>query len=104
MEMIIVNDIQQYLNPKIFKNGPWLHIATVQTPPMNVGGKVIPSREFVCFKHVPSDKVYIEKLELTSNLVFEKIKDENLFNDIKNLLVEKGLLTFGVGKDFKFAK
>lgn len=104
MEMLIINDIQQYLNTKIFKNGPWLHIATVKTSIYSIGNKTYPEREYICFKHVPSDKVYIEKIDLTTGLVFEKIEDNQLFDDIKNLLIEKGLLTFGVGKDFKFAK
>lgn len=104
MEMIVVNDVQQYLDSKIFKNGPWLHLATVMTPVANVGGKVIPQREYVCFKHIPSDKVYIELLDLSSPTVFKKIESESMFNDIKNFLQDKGLLSIGVGEEFKFAK
>lgn len=102
--MIIVNDVQQYLNPSIFKNGPWLHIATVKTPPMNVGGRNVEEREYVCFKHVPTDKVYIELLDMTHPTFFKQIEDKNMFEDIQKFLQEKGYLGFGVGKEFKFAK
>lgn len=104
MEMVLVNDVQQYLRQDIFKNGPWLHLATVMTPVANLGGKIVPQREYICFKHVPSNQVYIEILDMTSPTIFNKIESESMFNDIKDFLTEKGILSIGIGEEFKFAK
>ena len=104
MQMMIINDVQQHLPAHIFKNGPWLHLATVMTPVTNVAGRTIPQREFICFKHVPSNQVYIELLDLTSPTVFQKIESPSMFEDIKNFLTDKGILSIGVGEEFKFAK
>jgi hypothetical protein len=91
---IVINDTQQILNPKIFQNGPWMHIASV----------VRGLREYMCFKHVPTDAVYIEEVDPTIPTLFKKIKSDNEFNDLRDFLKEKGLLSFGVNREFKVAK
>ena len=42
--------VDKRLNPNIFSGGPWLHLATVKTPIKNIRGKVIPEKEYICFK------------------------------------------------------
>lgn len=91
---ILVNDTQQVLNPKVFQNGPWLHIASV----------VRGLKEYMCFKHIPTDAVYIEEVDPTEPTLFKKIKSENEFNDLQDFLRDKGLLSIGVNREFKVAK
>lgn len=91
---IIVNDIQQQFPTNIFGGGPWLHIATV----------VRGFKEYCCFKHMPSDVVYIEEVDSTSPTLFKKIKDENEWNDLRCFLEQRGILAYGVNKEIKVAK
>lgn len=93
-KFIIVNDIQQVLPQKIFGGGPWLHIATV----------VRGFKEYCCFKHIPSDKVYIEEVDPHSPTLFKQIKDMNEWNDLRQHLEQKGILAYGVDKEIKIAK
>tara|TARA_Y100001963_G_C6747110_1_gene432182 strand:- start:24 stop:326 length:303 start_codon:yes stop_codon:yes gene_type:complete len=93
-KFIILNDTQQILNSRVFGGGPWLHIATV----------VRGLKEYMCFKHTPTDKVYIEEIDGKSPNLFKQISSQSEFDDIKNFLLEKGLLTFGIDKEFKVAK
>lgn len=93
-DFIIVNDVQQVFPPKVFRNGPWLHIATV----------VRGFKEYCCFKHVPSDKVYIEEVDPTSQTLFKQIADHNEWNDLRSFLEQKGILAYAVNKEMKIAK
>ena len=93
-KFLIVNDIQQMLPPKIFGGGPWLHIATI----------VRGFKEYCCFKHMPTDKIYIEEVDSSSPTLFKQIKDKNEWNDLYGFLQQKGILAFVKGKEIKIAK
>ena len=93
-KFIVVNDVIQPLPSAIFGNGPWLHIATV----------VRGFHEYCCFKHMKTDKIYIERVDPTSPTLFVQIKDQSEWNDIRMFLQQKGILAFGVGKEIKVAK
>ena len=93
-KFILMNDTQQVLNRKIFGGGPWLHIATV----------VRGFKEYMCFKHIPTDIVYIEELDSKEPGLFKKIESDSEFNDLKDFLMSNGLLTLGLDKEFKIAK
>lgn len=103
-EFMIINDVQQNLNTKIFKNGPWLHLATVTTPSKSFGATFSPFKEYICFKHVSTNKIYIEELDFSSPGILKQIKDDSLFNDLAQFLTQKGILSFGINKEFKVAK
>ena len=103
-DFLIINDVQQYLNPRIFGGGPWVHLATVKTPIRNIGGQIVPEKEYVCFKHKKNSKVYIEELDVTSPSIFKKIEDSNLWQDLCEFLTQKGILAFVTNKEYKIAK
>jgi len=105
MEFFLINDVQQYLNRKIFGGGPWLHLATIKTPPAMLGsGTTVSEKEYICLKNMQNNKIYIEQLDLYHPTVLKKIKDDNLWNDLAEFLTQKGILSFGVNKEFKIAK
>jgi len=93
-KFILVNDVIQPLPPKIFGGGPWLHIATV----------VRGFKEYCCFKHVPTDKVYIEEVDSSSPTLFKLIADKNEWKDLYGFLQQKGILAIVAGKEIKIAK
>jgi len=93
-KFILVNDIRQQLPPSIFKGGPWLHLATV----------VRGFKEYCCFQHIPSSKVYIEEIDSSSPSLFKQIKDENEFQDLRRFLEQKAILAFAKNKEIKVAK
>lgn len=103
-EFLITNDVQQFLDPNIFGGGPWMHLATITTPIKNINGHVIPSKEYICFKHYKTNKLYIEEVDLTSPALFKKIKDDSLWKDLAQFLTEKGYLAFVKNKEYKFVK
>lgn len=81
-EFIVVNDIRQRLNPKIFGGGPWIHLATV----------IRGLKEYLCFKHdSPEGGTYIEEFDSSIGR-FKQIKDQNEWNDLYQFLWRKGLL------------
>ena len=100
-EFLIVNDVQQFLDPKIFGGGPWMHLATVTTPIRNINGQVLPAREYMCFKHHKTNKLYIEEVDITSPVIFKKIKDNQLWKDLAQFLSEKGYLALVKNKEYK---
>ncbi len=103
-EFLIINDVQQFLNPKIFGGGPWLHLATVKTPIRNLGGQIIPEKEYIAFKNITNDKIYIEEVDVTSKGVLKMIKDNSLWNDLAAFLTAKGILAFVANKEYKIIK
>ena len=100
-DFLIVNDVQQYLDPKIFGGGPWMHLATIKTPTRSFKNKTYPSQEFICFKHTPTDKVYIEEVDTSHKGVFKKIEDDELWKDLAQYLSSKGYLAFVGNKEYK---
>jgi len=91
---ILVNDIRQQFPPGIFQGGPWLHLATV----------VRGFKEYCCFQHMPSTKVYIEEIDSSCPTLFKEIKDENEFQDLRRFLEQKAILTIVANKEIKVAK
>lgn len=91
---IVINDAQQILNPKIFSGGPWLHLVSF----------VRGFKEYICFKHVPTDQVYIESVDPTSPTLFQKIESNSEFEDAQDFLRHKGYLDFSVNKEFNVAR
>lgn len=103
-EFLIINDVQQNLNSKIFQGGPWLHLATVTTPSKSFGNTFSSFKEYICFKDMKNNKVYIEELDFSHPGLLKRIEDDSLFNDITEFLTQKGILSIGVNKEFKVAK
>tara|TARA_B100000427_G_C15150079_1_gene438352 strand:- start:62 stop:364 length:303 start_codon:yes stop_codon:yes gene_type:complete len=93
-EFVLVNDTQQVLDRKIFGGGPWLHIATV----------VRGFKEYMCFKNIATDLVYIEQIDPKEPTLFKKIASDSEFNDLRDFLKSKGILSIGIDKEFKVAK
>jgi len=93
-KFILINEIQQKLPPEIFGGGPWLHIATILRG----------FKEYCCFKHIPTDKVYIEEVHATSDTIFKQIKDPQEWQDLYSFLQGKGVLAYITGKEIKIAK
>lgn len=103
-DFMIINDVQQKLNPKIFGGGPWLHLATVKTPPRMLSTTFCPEKEYLCVKDLSNNKIYIEELDLNYPSLLKKIKDDSLFNDLAEFLTLKGILGIALNKEFKIAK
>ena len=103
-DFLIINEVQQPLNTKIFQGGPWLHLATVTTPPKMIGNQYTPYKEYICFKHSKNNKVYIEELDFHPPTILKKINDDSLFKELAEFLTQKGILSFGINKEFKVAK
>lgn len=80
-KFIVVNDIVQPLNPKVFGGGKWIHLATVQRG----------LREYIAFKKEGDNHVYVEIID-PHELKFQKIKDDNEWKDIVAFLTAAGLL------------
>ena len=92
-KFIIVNDVQQTLNPKIFGGGPWLHLVSF----------VRGLKEYMCFKHIPTDQIYIEQVDPTSSTLFKKIDSQAEFEDAQDFVRQLGHLDLGVDEEFKVA-
>jgi hypothetical protein len=93
-KFILVNDIQQGLDPRIFGGGPWVHLATI----------VRGFKEYMCFKHSKTDKVYIEEILPSEKGLLKQIEDTNEFTDLQAFLNIHGILDLGINKEFKIAK
>ena len=93
-KFILVNDVLQQLPTNIFGGGPWLHIATV----------VRGFKEYCCFKHIPTDKVYIEEVDPHTPTLFKHIEDRNEWDDLYGFLQQRGILAISAGKEIKIAK
>jgi hypothetical protein len=93
-KFILVNDIQQALDPRIFGGGPWVHLATI----------VRGFKEYMCFKHSKTDKVYIEEVLPSEKGLLKQIEDTNEFTDLQAFLNIHGILDLGINKEFKIAK
>lgn len=81
-DFMVINDVRQTLDPKIFAGGPWTHLATVKWG----------FREFVCFKPVFGQKAYIEEIDIHTQGVFKRIEDDQLWADLYMFLVDRGYL------------
>ena len=103
-DFLIINDVRQYLNSTIFGGGPWIHLATITIPIRSTSSRTSPYREFLCIKNEKTNNIYIEELDLTKTTLLLKIKDDSLFNELSEFLTQKGIIGFGINKEFKVAK
>lgn len=95
LEFKLVNDVKQILNPKVFQNGPWMHIATVQR-----GFKY-----YMIFHKVGESKAYIEQFDDKDPQPFKLITDLNEWQELIAWGLDAGLLTVaGIDKEIKIAK
>ena len=95
LDFVLINDVRQRLNPKIFAGGPWLHLATVKRG----------LKEYMAFKKINEKFVYIEELDLTSPHLLKQIEDDNEYNELMQFLLERGCLTIsGKNKEIKMEK
>jgi len=92
-DFVIINDVQQILNPKVFGGGPWIHLATI----------VRGFKEYMCFKHQPTELVYIEEVDPTHPTLLKKIQDQTEFKDLEEFLTLRGILAIAKDKEFKVA-
>ncbi len=93
-DFIVINDVRQLLNPKIFAGGPWLHLATVRRG----------FKEYVAFVHAHRrDKAYIEQIDVHSETVFVRIEDDAEWQDLYNFLRDRGYLALTEFKAGKLA-
>lgn len=65
-----------------FQGGPWTHLATVKRS----------LREYVALLHEPTQKIYLEEISATGQ--FYEIKEDELWSDLLQFLVSKGVLGF----------
>jgi len=81
-KFIVLNDVRQLLDSKVFAGGPWLHLATVSRG----------LKEYMAFKHyVPGGNIYLEEWD-SSTGQFKEIKSEAEYEDLYRFLWSKGLL------------
>ena len=79
---VIVSDVQQVLNPAVFGGGPYVHLATV----------VKGLKEYCAFKHINSNRMYIEEVDPTDRNLFVRIKDDKEWADLYHFLKDAGVL------------
>lgn len=89
----IINDIQQFLDPDVFQNGPWVHLATISrdTPK----GKA----EYILFRHYYGSKIYFEKVKVEGvNFSLIQVKEDTEWNDGVDFCKQAGLLSMSTEK------
>lgn len=91
-KFIITNSARQILNPKIFRGGPWMHLATV----------VRGFRTYMAFsKANDPSKTYVEIVDEHSPGVFIRIDDDEEWRDVYMFMKNAGLLSM---ENFNYAK
>ena len=86
-DFVIASRTRLPLPSKVFKGGPWTHLATVTRS----------LSEYVALLHEPTQKIYIEQITATGRFV--QIEDDALWYDLVNYLVWKGVLGFNKDKE-----
>lgn len=86
-EFILASSTRISLPTHIFKNGPWVHLATAKRS----------LREFVCILHEPTQKIYLEEISVTGQ--FHEISDDNLWEELLNFFFSKGIIGFVKDKE-----
>lgn len=81
-DFVLASRTRLPLPSKIFKGGPWTHLATVTRS----------LSEYVALLHEPSQKIYIEQISATGKFIH--IEEDELWVDLVNYLVWKGVLGF----------
>lgn len=81
-DFILASRTRINLPTKIFQNGPWTHLGTAKRS----------LREYVAILHEPTQKIYLEEIGPTGQ--FYEIKENELWVDLLNFFVSKGVLGF----------
>lgn len=82
-DFILVNDVRQMLDPKVFRGGPWVHLATVRRG----------FKEYMAFQKLGSREAYIEEVDAKDPNLLKKIKDDAEWADLYRFLTMKGCMT-----------
>ena len=78
------------MNPKYFKNGPWIHHATIKRG----------VKEYVVFRHQPSQKIYIEEVEgHRATFELKQIDDDEEWTDLYHFCTAAGLMEASSSKN-----
>jgi hypothetical protein len=81
-EFILKSDIRTALPIKVFRGGPWTHLATTTRG----------LKEYVCLLHDPTQKIYLEQISPTGR--FYAIEDDSLWEELLQFLFSKGIVGF----------
>jgi hypothetical protein len=82
-DFILVSEVRQELDPKVFQGGPWIHLATVKRG----------FKEYVAFTHKFRQRgAYIEEIDIHEPGVFKRIEDNQLYADLWHFLDDRGCL------------
>lgn len=98
MEFKLISDVQQTLNPKLFGYG-WSILGVAGIPGSNLGR----ARYFFLLMEQTTGESYVEEY-VDFPEYFIKIEDDALWSDLFMFFTEKGLVSFGVGKEKKIAQ
>jgi len=82
-KFILVNKVQQLMDPKVFTGGPWVHHATVARG----------FKEYVAFRHLETNALYIEEIDAATPTLFKKIEDDSEWLELARFLAAAGLLS-----------
>lgn len=91
-DFVMVNDVQQVLDPKVFRNGPWLHLATVRRG----------FKEYMAFRRANENQVYMEEVDPKEPGLLKRISDDKEWAALYHFL--KAADVFRVNGDRKIAK
>lgn len=92
----IISSVQDILDPYIYTNGPWVHLATV--------GRNLPGggfREYVAFKKLYGMDVWIEELDMQGPCFSKELQDDQEWADAREFLREARLLEIGLDTEVR---
>lgn len=91
--LVLLSKEEFVIDTTVFGDGPWVHMASVRRARP---GKV--HKDYVCFRHQNSSKVYIEEIDEAAQDL-RKIESDAEWADVYRFLTENGVFTLGVGKE-----
>lgn len=91
-KFIIVNDVQQALDPKKFGGGHFVHHATI----------VRGFKEYMLYRQVGNHRLFIEEVDPKEPGLFKKIEDDIEWKELVSFCHASGLLD--VAKEIKVGK
>ena len=80
LDLHVVSDVQQFM-PSILANGPWVHMATIQSR----------TTEYIVFRHYTSNHLYIEKVTNPITWTLSRIDDDSEWKEVLQFAEEAGL-------------
>lgn len=92
-EFIVISDVIQQLDTKVFKGGPWTHLATIKRG----------FKEYMAFTKKGTTKVWVEEIDERDPNLLKVIEDENEWNDIIMFLQDAKILEVGMRKELHIA-